>query len=258
MANQHGEFIWYELMTGDPDAAQAFYGEVVGWKIGEQSSDDDYRHIAAGDDFIGGLLPLTDEMREHGARPVWLGYIAVNDVDTTVSELEELGGRVLMPARDLPDVGRIAMVADPQGVPFYVMRGSVEGETSTAFKPMAEGHCGWNELATTDQAGALDFYGRLFGWTSHEAMSMGEIGDYRFLDHHGVRLGAVSPYLEESASPIWSYYFRVADIDLASAKTAERGGKVLHGPMEVPGGDHIIVGLDPEGAMFALVGPTKS
>lgn len=258
MANKHGEFIWYELMTGNPDAAQAFYGDVIGWTIGEQAPGDmDYRMIAAGDELVGGLFPLNDEMRKQGARPGWLGYVAVDDVDATVSEVESLGGRVLMRGRDLPDVGRIAMVADPQGVPFYVMRGAVEGETSTAFKPMAEGHCGWNELATTDQAGALSFYGRLFGWASSEAMPMGEMGEYKFLDHYGVRLGAVSPHIEEGASPIWTYYFRVAEIDASKARAEARGGKILHGPMEVPGGDHIFIGVDPEGAMFALVGPRK-
>lgn len=258
MANRHGEFIWYELMTRDPDAAKAFYDEVVGWNMGGPAPGDmDYRTIAAGDSFVGGVLHLTDVQCEHGARPVWLGYVGVDDVDATAARLKELGGSVLMPAFDIPEVGRIAMVADPQGAPFYIMRGAVEGGTSTAFRPQTEGHCCWNELATSDQGAALAFYGQLFGWESREALPMGEMGEYRFIDHHEVRIGAVSPFLGDAPSPTWTHYFQVADIDAAVAKIEAGGGRVVHGPHEVPGGDHIIIGFDPEGAAFALAGPRK-
>lgn len=256
MGNRHGEFVWYELMTRDPDAAKAFYSDVLGWTIGDQTPGKmDYRMIAAGDDFVGGVFRLTDDMYEQGARPIWLGYVGVDHVDATLTKLEKLGGSVLMPATDIPDVGRIAMVADPQGVPFYIMRGAVEGGASTAFKPSTAGHCSWNELTTTDKPGALSFYGQLFGWTSTEAMPMGEAGEYKFLDHHGTTIGAVSPLMNKGESPIWTYYFYVSDIDVARAKAEGRGGKILHGPHKVPGGDYIIIGTDPEEVLFALVGP---
>ena len=270
MTNKHGEFVWYELMTRDPDGAKAFYDGVVGWNIGERPPGDmDYRIIdagegppsndsapsRAGDRYVGGVLRLTDEMCAHGARAVWLGYVGADDVDATITKLEGLGGRVLVPAKDIPAVGRIAMVTDPQGVPFYVMRGMGEDGTSTAFKPMADGHCAWNELSTPDQAGALSFYGKLFGWVSNEAMPMGEMGDYAFLDHNGGRIGAVMRHHGNDGVPGWTYYFHVADIDAAKAKVDSRGGKILQEPHEVPGGEHIIVGTDPDGTVFALVGP---
>ncbi len=259
MANKHGEFIWYELMTREPDAAKAFYDDVIGWNMGQRLPGDiEYRQIMAGNEAVGGVLRLTDEMCEHGAQPVWLGYVGVDDVDQTLSRLQQLGGSVLMPAQDIPEVGRFAMVADPVGVPFYIMRGAVEDGTSTAFQSMAEGHCSWNELATTDQERALGFYGELFGWTSTEGMPMGDMGTYKFLDHHGVRIGAVSPHIEEGAAPVWTYYFYVPDIDAAIKKTEARGGRVLHGPHEIPGGDHIIISADPEGVTFALVGPRQA
>ncbi len=256
MANKHGEFIWYELMTRDPDAAKAFYDEVVGWNIGEPAPGPlDYRPISAGADMVGGVLRLTDEMRAQGARPVWLGYVGVDDVDATAGKVRDLGGTVLMPARDIPGAGRIAMVADPDGTPFYIMRGAVEDGTSTAFQPKANGHCSWNELTTPDQAGALSFYGQLFGWENKESMPMGEAGDYQLLEHNGVQFGALSPFMNKGQQPIWTYYFRVPDIDAALAKTEARGGKILHGPHEVPGGDYIIIGRDPEDTLFALTGP---
>lgn len=133
-------------MTRDSDGAKAFYDDVVGWNTGAKAPGDmDYRMIGAGDDFVGGVFTVTDEMCEHGARPVWLGYVGVDDVDSTITKLESLGGKVLMPAKDIPEVGRIAMVADPQGIPFYIMRGAVEGGTSTALsRKQTATVCGMN------------------------------------------------------------------------------------------------------------------
>jgi predicted enzyme related to lactoylglutathione lyase len=117
-----GSNVWYELMTTDPDGATAFYGNVVGWRISESiPGDQDYRMIGRSDGgFAGGVLGLTDEMRQHGARPIWLGYIGVDDVDATVSKIEAKGGKALMPVFDIPQ-GRIAMVADPQGAEFALV-----------------------------------------------------------------------------------------------------------------------------------------
>src|SRR5215211_2023723 len=117
-----GDFIWYELLTTDAAAAQRFYGKVVGWTFSNPESHG-YIHLAAADgDQIGGMVQITAEMQQHGARPTWLGYLHVADVDAEVAAIERDGGRVRMPAMDIPNVGRIAMVADPQGAPFYVMK----------------------------------------------------------------------------------------------------------------------------------------
>src|SRR3990170_2568514 len=121
MPNPHGSFIWYELITPDPDGSKRFYDAVVGWDIEAQPSGDmDYRMIRRSDGgHAGGVLRLSDDMASHGARPVWLGYIGVDDVDASVAATEQSGGKALMPATDMPGVGRIAMVADAQGAPFY-------------------------------------------------------------------------------------------------------------------------------------------
>src|SRR5437899_2129174 len=122
--NPQGDFIWYELMTPDPEGSKAFYDAVVGWNFGEPADEyQGYRMInAPGGGFAGGVLPLTEEMQQHGARPIWLGYVYVADVDQSVRAIEQAGGKSLMPANDIPNVGRIAMVADPDGAPFYVMK----------------------------------------------------------------------------------------------------------------------------------------
>jgi predicted enzyme related to lactoylglutathione lyase len=82
---------------------------------------------------------------------------------------------------------------------------------------------------------------------------MGEMGEYRFIDHHGLRLGALAG-TSPGQQPHWRYYFRVPSIATAKQTAEAKGGKIAMGPMEVPGGDFILIGTDPQGAEFALVG----
>jgi predicted enzyme related to lactoylglutathione lyase len=196
-------------------------------------------------------------MQQHGARPTWLGYIYVADVDQTVGKIGAAGGKALMPPMDIPNVGRIAMVADPQGIPFYVMKpippaNDPDGQ-SDVFSLTAEQRVGWNELMTSDPAAARNFYGELFGWTSDDFMPMGENGEYRFWARQGQTIGAVCGEMG-SGSKKWRFYIRVPSISAAVEAVKTNGGTVVMGPHEVPGGDHIIIGNDPQGAEFALVG----
>ena len=264
MANQHGEFIWYELLTDDNNAALEFYSAILGWQaIDSCDAGIDYSILQARDgdtgeiQNIGGMMQLSEDMRQGGAIPAWLGYIGVDDVDQTITNIVTTGGKVQMPATDIPNVGRIAMVTDPLGTSFYVMRGS-SSETSLAFasdKPRI-GHCAWNELVTPDPETAKAFYFREFGWSKDGEMDMGPVGKYEFIRHNGV-IGAIMPKPEDMPTPMWHYYFRCADIDIALKAITDHGGQVLHGPDEIPGGDFIIKGFDPQGALFALVGARK-
>src|SRR4051794_4397310 len=186
--NPTGDFIWYELMTPDPEGSKAFYDAVVGWDIEPQPAGAmDYRMIRRSDGGnAGGIMRITDEMASHGARPIWLGYLNVDDVDTAVDSIERAGGKGLVPGFDISGIGRIAMVADAQGAPFYIMKpippAGRENEKSDVFSPSENQRVGWNELSTTDPAGARRFYGEQFGWDSSDFMDMGEMGEYRFLD----------------------------------------------------------------------------
>ena len=254
MSNQQGDFIWYELMTPDPEGARRFYSAVVGWTIdGQPAGDMDYRMIGAPDGNAGGMLKLTTDMIAGGARPCWMGYIGVDDVDVSVGATVAAGGTIIMPAYDIPGVGRIAMVSDPQGVPFYLMRGASDA-VSTVFAVDTVGYCAWNELFTSDQEAAFSFYAGQFGWTKNGAMSMGPMGDYTFIAQGDVQIGAMMNRPPESPSSSWNYYFRVADIDVAANSVTAEGGKILSGPHEVPGNQWSLQGVDPQGAAFGLVG----
>jgi predicted enzyme related to lactoylglutathione lyase len=257
MANHHGDFIWYELWTTEADAASDFYGDVIGWQArSAEGSNRDYRIFSIGGVDVAGLLPIPRGAEGTGMRPGWLGYVGVDDVDAAATAIAEAGGEQHLPPTDIPNVGRLAMVSDPQGVLFYVMRGAVEG-ASTSFTPMKAGHCQWNELQTTDQAAALAFYTGLFGWEKGGAMPMGEMGDYQFINHRSQMIGAMMNRVGNGPPPAWNFYFGVEDIDVAAWAVTQKGGVIHYGPAEVPGGSFIIVGSDPQGAMFALVGPRK-
>jgi predicted enzyme related to lactoylglutathione lyase len=260
MPNQQGEFIWYELMTPDIDGARSFYGALgLGMSAQSDMPGQDYRMIAYGQAMVGGAMELDADMLAHGAAPMWLGYIAVADVDAAAAKIVELGGHLFVPPRDIPGVGRFAMAADPQGAPFYLMRGASD-EISTVYADGAVGHWGWNELWTPDPDAALAFYGAVFGWRQEGTMPMGPAGDYRFIFAGETRLGAIGPRAvistgnEVGAGAFWRHYFRLPSIDAAIAAIGAQGGTITDGPHDVPDGDTIIVGRDPQGAQFALVG----
>jgi hypothetical protein len=255
-------FIWYELMTPDPEASKSFYDQVVGWTIGEGAPEfNGYRMIGRSDGGnAGGVLPLTADMQSHGARPMWLGYLHVGDVDAAVAGIEQAGGRSLM-KHDIPNVGRIALVTDPQGAPFYVMKPTPpegrEKEASDVFSVDQPQHVRWNELSTTDPEGAIDFYRRQFGWGQEGDMDMGEMGKYRFIQQGSTTVGAVMRKPPQLPVSLWTYYIGVDDIDRAAEAIKSGGGQILNGPMEIPGGEFALNAMDPQGAPFGLVGPRK-
>ncbi len=254
MGDQHGDFIWYELLTTDPDAAQRFYSAVVGWDFAPSGMPcGDYRFFSYAGQGIGGMLHITPEDCAKGARAAWLGYIGVNDVDASAASIQAAGGHVYIPPTDIPGVGRFAMVSDPQGHPFYLMRGS-SPEASKSFSMDGIGHCVWNELNAQEHKAMLAFYGEQFGWQSGDFMDMGPMGEYRFITQNGVSIGAMMTVTPGTQDPQWTYYFMVADIDVAAAAIVAEGGQVLQGPSEVPGTLFMVRGLDPLGTEFAIVG----
>lgn len=253
MANPHGSFLWYELMTSDRAAAARFYQAVVGWEVKTfPGGGHDYQLFSRDGVETGGLMDLPAEACDR-ARPGWMGYIAVDSVDRTAAAAEAAGGAVAIPPSDIPEVGRFAVLQDPQGGVFAVMRGAMEGE-SRAFAQDRLGHCHWNELNSTGPEAALDFYLPLFGWDRGDAMTMEGCGTYQFLDQGGRSFGAVMPQQQPGAPSAWLFYFGVADIDRAAQAVTQSGGSVMVAPTEVPGGLFVLVAADPQGAVFGLVG----
>ena len=213
----------------------------------------DYRLWSTGGETVGGLMAIPADAAANGMLPVWLGYVHVADVDESVAGIKHAGGTAHTPATDIDGVGRMAMVADPQGAAFYVMA-PVGDRPSPSFAPGRPGHGGWHELHTTDWRAAADFYGAHLGWGDAGAFDMGEMGTYHLFNAGGDAIGGMmnSPGFPR---PLWLYYVNVDDIDAAARRLQDADGVVLTGPHQVPGGQWIIQARDPQGAMFALLGP---
>lgn len=261
MSNPAGSFIWYELMTTDPDAATPFYAAVTGWQISapdpHRTDGKDYRMIRRSDGkHAGGVLKLTPDM---GAMPpAWFAYLSAVDVDATTAAIKAEGGSVFLPPTDIPPVGRISMATDPQGVPFYVMTPTPPpGEpdlTSDVFDRSAPQRVNWNELTTTDLAAAKAFYAKHFGFEFNESMDMGPMGEYGFIDHHGVRVGGIVQSQSPQQPGGWLFYVGVPSVAAAKIAIEANGGTVMMGPHQVPTGEWIVVAADPAGAVFGVVG----
>jgi predicted enzyme related to lactoylglutathione lyase len=262
MGNPAGSFIWYELMTPDPDTARTFYASVIGWTISDPDSrrtdGKDYRMIVRSDGrFAGGVLKLTADMK--GARPMWLPYLSTPDVDAEVAATTADGGQVRMPALTMPGVGRIALVTDPQGVPIYVMTPTpppgMPDPTSDVFERSTPQRVNWNELSSPDLDASKAFYARHFGFEFNETMDMGPLGPYCFIDHHGSRLGAITGRPDNSQPAAWLFYFGVPSVGAGRKAIEDGGGTVMIGPHQVPTGEWIVIAADPAGAPFGIVGP---
>jgi predicted enzyme related to lactoylglutathione lyase len=247
-----GHFFWHELMSDDVEKAKAFYTETIGWKT-QNWEEGDYTMWMVGERAIGGVLKQPEEAKQMGAPACWMAYIQVDDTDATTKRVEELGGKVLRPAFDVPKVGRIGIFADPQGAAFAVIR--PDSEMPAHDGPTESGEFTWNELNTTDNAAAWTFYSALLGWEATESMDMGDMGTYQMFKHSGAKRseGGMSGMAKtQGVPPHWLYYATVDDLDAAIERITSNGGKVLNGPMEVPGGDKIAQCQDPEGVAFAI------
>lgn len=246
-----GRICWNELMTTDPKAAKAFYKGVVGWGTQAWEQDSSYLMWTTGRTPIGGLMTLPDEAKQMGTPPTWLMYVAVPDVDASVRQAESLGARPHVEPQDIPNMGRFAVLADPQGATFGVF--SATGEIPGHDGQPKPGEFSWHELAASDARAAWGLYEELFGWEKMDAMDMGELGTYQTFGRAGVMLGGMYDKPPEMPMPPhWLCYAFVPDAD-KTAKVVERlGGKILNGPMDIPGGGRIAQCLDPQGAAFAV------
>jgi uncharacterized protein len=246
-----GRFEWHELLTSDTDAAAKFYPAVTGWGIMPFADDPSYRMWTVAGVPIGGLLALPDEAKAMGEPPNWLPYIAVPDVDMAVRQAMAMSARTYVEPRDIPNVGRFAVLADPQGATFAVY--SAAGRWPGHEGPATIGEFSWHELMTSDWRSALVFYQALFGWDTTSSMDMGPGGIYQMFGRNGIPLGGIynkPPNVEGGAR--WLSYVRVPDADKLVKVVVKRGGAVVSGPMEVPGGDRIVTCRDPQGAQFAV------
>ena len=255
--SDHGRFIWYELITPDTGAAKRFYGDVVGWTAQDMPMPDGggepYSILSANGNGVAGMMNLGEPMKAEGMPPNWTGYVCVDDCDAAAAKVKSLGGSVLREPLDIPGIGRFAIVADPAGAVIAIMKpippeGGRPGPDITAL-----GQCGWHELYGAAPEEGFDFYAQMFGWTKSDAVPMGEMGTYQLFANQDGQIGGMMQKPPQAPMPSWTYYFRVPNVDVAAETVKADGGQVMMGPMDVPNGERVFQGVDPQGAVFAAV-----
>lgn len=253
LPDNHRRFVWYELMTTDVAGASAFYTEVIGWRAREASTSNlPYTLLTSGDIEIGGLMGLPDEATKKGAMPRWMGYVGVNDVATVTDRIKRLGGTIHVPPTET-NIGRISVVADFERATLgLIEEAQPRGDLATGDLDQP-GRVGWRELLAADPDKAFAFYSELFGWQKSDAV-VGAMDSYRLLSSGEQMIGGIFAKRAREPFSFWLYYFNVEDIDAATKRVKDAGGRVFEGPMEVPGDAWVARCVDPQGATFAIQG----
>ena len=249
MSNANGRFIWHELSTTDLDAATTFYGRIAPWST-QQFEDSTYTMWLNGGQPMGGLVPMKPELVARNMPPHWMPYVQVYDVDESARHVEALGGQIRYGPNEVPNVGCWAIIADPQGATVGLYEPDTEGPRVVATD--RAGDFTWHELMTTDAAAASDFYRSLFKWEKAGESSSGPTGMYYTYGLGGEPFIGMFNKSPEMPPPSWWSYIHVDDAAKSAGDVTAAGGRVMNGPMQVPGGDWIAVCGDPQGAQFAL------
>jgi hypothetical protein len=248
MANPHeGRFTWHELMTTDPEAATKFYGALLGWSVKEMDMGGEagtYRMLSAGTEPVGGAMKAPPNVPSH-----WLPYVDATSTDAIVKKVGELGGKVLVPATDVPNMVRFAVAADPQGAAIGVVQSLGPNDQPVYDGPPRIGTFVWDELHTTDQDAAAKYYAALFGWT-------GKAGEepmkYWHWQNNGKDIGGMMTLVQPGVPPNWLAYIAVSDVEASTSKVKALDGKVHMETMDIEHVGKFSVVADPTGAVFAL------
>jgi uncharacterized protein len=242
-----GTFSWVDLATSDAAAAKSFYSSVFGWDLEdtEAGSGAVYTMCRVEGDAVCGLYEMSDDMWARGARPNWTNYVTVGDADAAAARAKEVGGAVIEEAFDVQDMGRTAVLKDPQGAVFAIW----QPRTRIGAEHVNNVGClCMNELATTDMSAASSFYERLFGWTVEVSDDAPEGPAMIF---NGGNINGAFFAAPEGAAPHWRPCFTVESTDTAGERVRELGGQQVGEPLDIGHGSIAMV-LDPEGALFTI------
>ena len=246
VASTVGKFVWHEQVSADPSKAQAFYTELFGWSTEVfKAGETDYTMISSGGQSHGGF----GKAMEGAPPPHWLSHVRVTGLEETIEKAKSAGGKLAAGPFEMSEVGRVAIIADPQGAYISAYEPEQDG-------PGTEGVFVWDELGTTDADGAQHFYEEVFGWTTSD---MGpEYGGYRTFNRGDTGIAGLMALPDASMQPHWQPYVAVEDVDATAAKADELGAATLVEPMDVPNVGRIAVVRDPQGATFGIIKPNPT
>jgi hypothetical protein len=246
-----GSFCWIELHTSDQNAAKTFYAALFGWEPHDNpmGPNDFYTEFKLQGREAAAACTLRPEHRAQGVPPHWAIYIAVENADAATAKAGQLGGKILAPAFDVMDAGRMAIIQDPTGAQFCVWQANKNTGIRIAN---VHGTLCWADLSTPDVKRASDFYSSLFGWQI--AADRKDPSGYLHIKNGEHFIGGVPPskYRQPGTPPHWMAYFLADDVDASAAKAKEMGANFYVPPMTDEGVGRMAVIADPQGAVFAI------
>lgn len=252
MGSSSGRFVWYELTTSHAGDAKEFYASVVGWGTSDGPMPSSaYSQFTAGGAAVAGLMQLPPEASAAGVAAQWLGFVGVDDVDFVTNKVEKLGGTVHLPPKDVPNMTRFSIVADPQMAPIALVK-EPKRTHHRPVPPGALGHIVWHELLASDLDRVFSFYSALLGWRKMEAQ-IHAVGTYQQFAAGTETIGGIFTRSDSPSMSRWLYYFNVADIAAAAKRVKASGGQVIYGPITLPSGARVVHCTDPQCVMFALI-----
>ena len=247
-----GTFCWPELATTDAAGAKEFYNRIFGWELHDDPVGPDmvYTMARVNGKNVGAMFQQNEQQKKMGMPPNWLSYVSVDDLDEKLDKAKTLGAATVVDAMDVMEVGRMAVLSDPQGAVFALWQPKQHIGAELVNEPVS---LSWNELMTTDDNAANEFYKSLFGWSS-ETMDMGEMMYTSFSngDRPAGGMMKIDPSWGE-IPPHWAVYFAVADCDKTAADITANGGNILAEPKDIPGVGRFAMAQDPQGAAFAII-----
>lgn len=245
--NQVGSFCWWSLMTKDVEKANGFYQQLFDWTLSEMDipGEENSTIYTAGNGGFGNPVPLENDFPGPSH---WITYIAVSDVNETCDRVKKLGGKVCVPAFDIPTVGRTAVITDPVGAAFHIFTPENKEENLNMISN-GSGEVCWMELMVDDPTTILPFYADLFGWKFSEPMAMNG-GEYTTIKVNDNDVGGFlkRPESVPAMPPVWLNYFAVESIDEYSSKVSRLQGKVVVPKTEIPETGYFALMEDPTGA----------
>jgi predicted enzyme related to lactoylglutathione lyase len=244
--HEPGDFCWIELGTTDQNAAKQFYVSLFGWVANDMPMGPDSFYTIFrldGRDCAAGYTLTT---QEKGVPPHWNLYIAVENADDASHKAVQLGAKVLAPAFDVFDAGRMAVLQDPTGAVFTVWQAKKNAGIGIVNEP---GALCWADLNTPDRQKASEFYSGLFGWTITPGEGKDASG-YLHIKNGEKFIGGIPP--TDNVPPSWLIYLYVADVDASSRKAKELGANFYMPPTSLEGVGRFTVLADPHGAVFAM------
>jgi len=242
-----GKFVWRDLVTENPDAVKPFYAALFGWEFEEgRALGAPYTLVKSGGQYIAGISKARRQLPD---QPVsqWLSFMSVADVDRAAAQVRAAGGSVVAGPLDLPNIGRGAVVLDPDGAPLGLLRSSV-GDPADAPAPVLNRFL-WTEHLSRDPQASADFYAALAGFEVRKLDLGGR--PYWVLVKGRERAGLLRNPIAVDR-PIWLPSIHVADPAAAAARAAQLGGRVLLAPRSDVRNGSLALIADPTGAVLAL------